>query len=140
MNVVWGIVLIVVSGWWMQVFSAVAPKWAERCGFAEPEADIDPVFHADCRGEAIWDALSLWPMTLAGALLIADHPAWAWIALIGAGQILYFAGRAVSVRIALRRRGVRIGSQRYVTMVYAMMATVAAVAAVTAVMAVQALA
>ena len=35
------------------MLSALAPRIAEKLGLMEPEADVDSVFYADVRGEAI---------------------------------------------------------------------------------------
>ena len=67
------------------------------------------MFWADGRGEATWDAFTLWTLPLAGVLLIVGHEAWTWFGLLGGGMYLYFAGRGILVRLELRRRGHRIG-------------------------------
>ena len=38
-------------------------------GLTETQADVDPAFNADIRGEAIWDTAVLWTLPLAGLLL-----------------------------------------------------------------------
>ena len=72
MNIVWGIVLVLFTlllCWLGQVINAFAPEFAGRIGLAEPEADVDRTFFLDGRGEAIWDALILWTLPVAGILL-----------------------------------------------------------------------
>ena len=76
----------------------------------EAEEDVDATFWADVRGEAAWDALTLWTMVVAGALLVADVDTWAHFGLVGGGMYVYFAGRGLLVRRSLLRHRVRIGS------------------------------
>ena len=112
MNLIWGAILIVftlILCWLGQVINATSPTLAARLGLAEPEADVDPTFYMDGRGEAIWDAMILWTLPVAGILLILNSPFWAYFGLVGGGIYLYFAGRLVVVRLAMQRRGIRIG-------------------------------
>ena len=78
MNVAWGAVVAGLSllCWGGQVLSWLAPKQATRLGLVEAEDDVEPVYWADTRGEAAWDALTMWTMTVAGVLLIIDADAW----------------------------------------------------------------
>ena len=94
MNIIWGVVLILftlILCWLGQVINAIAPNFAAKIGLAEPEADVDPTYFIDGRGEAIWDALILWVLPVAGILLLIDNPAWAYFGLVGAGIYLYFS-------------------------------------------------
>ena len=112
MNIVWGVVLILftlILCWLGQVINATAPKVAAKIGLAEPESDVDPTFFVDGRGEAIWDALILWVLPVAGILLLLDNPYWAYFGLAGGGMYLYFAGRMLIVRLVMQRHGIRIG-------------------------------
>ncbi len=112
MNIIWGAVLIIFTGilcWLGQVINAFSPTLAAKLGLNEPEADVDPTFFVDARGEAIWDALILWTLPAAGLLLIVNHPLWAYFGLVGGGMYLYFAGRLLVVRSMMRRRDIRIG-------------------------------
>lgn len=111
-EIVWGTVLIVftfVLCWLAQVVNALFPDYAIRMGLNEDESDVDPTFFADTRGEAIWDAITLWPLPLAGILLLMNNPHWAYFGLIGGGVYLYFAGRGILVRWVMQRRGIQIG-------------------------------
>lgn len=112
MQLIWGVVLILftlILCWLGQVVNALSPTLAERLGLAEPEADVDPTVYVDGRGEAIWDAFILWTLPVAGVLLVLNHPWWVYFGLIGGGMYLYFAGRMLIVRLAMRRRGIRLG-------------------------------
>lgn len=110
--VLWGLVVAVLSlvCWGGQLLSFLAPQSAVRFGLTEDEAEVEPVFWADARGEALWDILTLWSMAVAGLLLIAGRDAWAYFGLVGGGAYLYFAGRGIIVRLTMKRRGLRIGS------------------------------
>ncbi len=140
MATVWGVVVTVLSSlcWGGQLVSFFAPEVAARWGLTEDEGEVEPAFWADARGEALWDALTLWIMAVAGVLLIVGHDAWAYFGLAGGGAYGYFAGRGIVVRLAMRGRGLRIGSARTVRVglvalaVWGAMATVTIAAAITA--------
>ena len=111
MTVVFGVVVLVLSafGWVGQLLSALAPRLAASIGLTEPESEVDPIFLADVRAEAIWDALSLWTLPVAATLLLFTAPSWPIFGLVGGGMFVYFAGRGIAQRIIMQRRGVRIG-------------------------------
>ncbi len=112
MNIVWGVILFIISsiGYLGQVISAIWPQTAARLGLTEPQADVDPAFYADVRGEAVWDTAVLWTLPLAGLLLLLNNPNWVYFGLVGGGMYLYFAGRGIVVRMVMQRRGIRIGT------------------------------
>lgn len=124
MRTTWGIVVLVLSllGWGGQTISWFAPVTAVRLTLMEAEEDVEPTYWADIRGEALWDLLTLWTMVVAGILLILDEPAWAYFGLVGGGMFVYFAGRGISTRVAMRRRGFRVGSPTNVKLGYALLA------------------
>ena len=112
MNVIWGLVVVVLSllAWVGQTLSWLAPSTAVRWQLMEAEGDVEPTFWADIRAEAFWDALTLWVMPTAGVLLITNVAAWPYFGLVGGGMYLYFAGRGISARLTMTRRGLRVGS------------------------------
>ncbi len=116
MHVFSGIVIVALSMlcWGGQAIVCFAPATGVKLGLAEAEAEVEPTFWADLRGEALWDFLSLWTLVVAGVLLIVDDSAWSYFGLVGGGMYVYFAGRGVATRIAMRRRGLRIGTPRSV--------------------------
>ena len=116
MNVFLGIVVVVLSllCWGGQVIAWLAPATAVKLTLMEAENDVEPAYWADIRGEAAWDALTLWTMVVAGALLIIDNPTWAYFGLIGGGMFVYFGGRGIFTRVAMRRRGFRVGTPQNV--------------------------
>ena len=117
MDVFGGIVLVVLSllAWGGQTISWLKPDTAVKLALMEAEKDVEPTFWADIRGEAAWDALTLWTMPVAGILLIANVDAWAYFGLVGGGMYVYFAGRGLFTRLAMQRRNLRIGSPGSVT-------------------------
>ena len=121
MQIFWGIALVVSSllCWGGQTIVCFAPAIGTRLGLSEKEADVEPAFWADVRGEALWDFLTLWTLLVAGVLLIIDHPAWAYFGLIGGSVYVYFAGRGIFTRVTMQRRGLRIGSPQAVKVVFA---------------------
>jgi len=120
MDIIWGILLIVFGliAWGGQVLSSLTPRIAEKLGLMEPEADVDPVFYADVRGEAKWDSLTLWTLPFAGILIILNSSIWIYFGLVGGSMYLYLAGRAIFTRLALKRKGVRIGKPELLKMYF----------------------
>ena len=113
MYLFWGVILIIFTllvCWLGQTISALSPRLAVKMQLIEPESDVDPAFYADVRGEAIWDTMILWTLPVAGILLILNNALWAYFGLVGGGTYLYLAGRGIAVRLAMRRRGIRIGA------------------------------
>ena len=142
MNIIWGAILIIftlILCWLGQVINASLPTLAARLGVTEPESDVDPTFFVDGRGEAIWDALILWTLPVAGILLILNSPWWAYFGLVGGGMYLYFAGRMIVVRLAMQRRGIRIGKPETVKLYNAVLTLWGLIGVVTIIMAVAAL-
>lgn len=125
--------------WLGQVLNASAPTLAARLGVTEPESDVDPTYFVDGRGEAIWDALILWTLPVAGILLMLNSPWWAYFGLVGGGMYIYFAGRMLVVRLLMRRRGIPIGKPQTVNLYNAILALWGLLAAVTIIMATAAL-
>jgi hypothetical protein len=138
MNIIWGAILIIFTGilcWLGQVINASSPTLAARIGLTEPESDVDPTYFVDGRGEAVWDALILWTLPVAGVLLLIDSPWWVYFGLIGGGMYLYFAGRMLVVRLAMQRHGIRIGKPETVKLYNAVLILWGLLAMVTIIMA-----
>ena len=112
------LLLLSLSAWVGQVLSAVAPALAAKWGLTEPESAVHPAFHADIRAECVWDAFTLWPAVVAAVLLLFGHPSWSIFGLIGGAVYLYFAGRGIAQRVALRRRGFAVGTPSNVRSAY----------------------
>ena len=129
----WGILLTALSllAWGGQVIAWRAPAAAQRLGLMEAQDGVEPAFWADGRGEAAWDSLTLWTMPVAGGLLAADSPGWTYFGLVGGGMYVYFAGRGIFARVAMRRRGLRIGTRQGVRMGLAFLSLWGAVGLVT---------
>lgn len=113
MRIIAGLVLIVLGllAWLGQLLSAVAPRRAQAYGLTEDERAVEPVFWADVRGEAKWDALILWTLPLAGFLLLGDSSAWPEWGLVGGGVYTYFGGRGLFARREMVSRGMAVGSE-----------------------------
>ena len=141
MNIIWGAILTIFSlfGWIGQAITAFSPKAAVKLGLTEPESDVDPTFHADVRGEAIWDTMILWTLPVAGILLMLNNSLWAYFGLVGGGMFLYFAGRGITVRLAMQRHGIRIGMPKTLASIYVFLSLWGVIAVVTIIIAVAAL-
>lgn len=141
MNTIWGVILTIISslGWLGQVISAINPILAAKLGLVEPEADVDPSFYADVRGEAYWDAAILWTLPVAGVLLLLNNTAWVYFGLVGGGMYLYFAGRGIVVRRLMQQRGIRIGKPDSLKVIYIFLALWGIAAGITIVMAIAAI-
>lgn len=142
MNIIWGAVLIIftlILCWLGQITVVLTPNLATRLGLVEPEADVDPVFSADGRGEALWDSLILWTLPVAGILLILNSSWWAYFGLVGGGMYLYFAGRGIAQRLVMQRRGIRIGKPEQQKLFYAVLVLWGLIALITIVIAVMTL-
>ena len=142
MTIIWGVVLILftlILCWLMQAVNMFSPALAAKLGVAEAEDEVDRTFFLDGRGEAIWDALILWTLPVAGILLLFDHQAWAYFGLVGGGMYLYFAGRGLIVRRLMGRQGVRIGKPETVKLYNGVLILWGLIAVATIVMAVDAM-
>ena len=141
MSVIWGVILIIISsiGWLGQVVTALWPAMAIRLDLTESEGEVDPAFHADVRGEALWDSAVLWTLPVAGLLLIVNSPLWVYFGLVGGGMYLYLAGRGIATRLVMQRRGIRIGKPETLKLYYVFLALWGLIAVVTIAMAVAAL-
>ena len=139
MNLLWALVLIVFTlfCWLGQAMTAFVPRAAAKLGLSERESDVDEVFWADIRGEAMWDTLILWTLPVAGLLLLLKNPLWAYFGLVGSGMYLYFAGRGILTRLLMRRRGIRIGYPGTLKLIYMFLAIWGLIAIVTILMAIK---
>ncbi len=138
MNIVWGVILILftlILCWLGQVINATSPTLAAKIGLAEPESDVDPTYFVDGRGEAIWDALILWILPVAGILLLIDNSSWAYFGLVGGGIYLYFSGRMLVVRLLMQRHDIRIGKPETVKLYNAVLVLWGLIAIVTVIFA-----
>lgn len=133
MEVFWGVVLVLLGllCWGGQLVSWLAPATAARLSLAEAEEDVEPAVWADFRGEAAWDALSLWTIVVAGVLLILGQEAWAYFGLVGGGAYVYFGGRGILSRQAMQRRGFRFGSRENVVIGFVFLAIWGVMGAIT---------
>lgn len=106
-------VVTLVSGliaWVGQILAWLAPSVAVRLGVLEPENEFDPTLRIVERyAMGPSDAALAWMLPLSAALMLLDHAAWPYLALIGAGVFLYFSAVTSLSRIYLRRNGLKVG-------------------------------
>ncbi len=142
MEPLWGVLVIITTliAWLGQLASAYSPPTPAHLGMAPESEEADLCVRADMHGEAIWGALSLWPLPLAGLLLVIGSPWWAHVALIGAALLLYFAGHGITVRLVMHARHIPIGPPASIASHYISLALWALIALVTMVMALSELA
>ena len=133
MTMAWGLAVLVLSllAWLGQIIAWRWPETAVRLSLREADADLEPVYGVDVKGEAIWDVLILWTLPLAAVLLILDEPTWALFGLLGGGVYLYYAGRGIITRALMQERGFRIGSTQNVRLGYLFLGLWGAMAIVT---------
>ncbi|MBA4393547.1 MAG: hypothetical protein C0407_08345 [Desulfobacca sp.] len=81
----------------------------------------------------------IWILPVAGILLLLNNPLWAYFGLVGGGVYLYFAGRGIAVRLAMQRRGIRIGKPGTLKVAYAALIVWGLIAVVTIALATAAL-
>ena len=112
MQIFFGLVVLALSvlAWGGQTISWLKPDLGVKWSLMEAEKDVEPTYWADIRGEAAWDGFTLWTMVVTGILLIIDNSAWPYFGLVGGGMFVYFAGRGILTRLAMQRRGLRIGA------------------------------
>ena len=113
MQIFFGLVVVALSllAWGGQTISWLNPDLGVKWSLMEAEDDVEPTYWADIRGETVWDGFTLWTMVVAGILLIIDNSAWPYFGLVGGGMFVYFAGRGILTRLAMQRRGLRIGAR-----------------------------
>ncbi len=108
-----GIVVIVVGllVWIGQSLSFLAPDVATRIGLNSPEEEMDQsLYIIETKANGLSDMLLTWLFPLSGLLMILDHKAWPFIALIGSGIYIYFALLTIFTRVFLKKRGKDVGS------------------------------
>lgn len=113
MRVAFGLIGLVLSllAWGGQIIAWMNPVLAQRLSLSGDAAHEDAGFSADGRGEARWDAFTLWVMPVAAILWMIEAPRWPEAALIGGAIYLYFGGRGILSRRALLDAGVPIGTR-----------------------------
>ncbi len=77
------------------------------------------------------ETLTLWTMVVAGVLLIADASSWVYFGLVGARHYLILRRPDHLHRVAMQRRGLRIGAPQNVRLGYIFGAVWAATALIT---------
>ena len=117
MSIAAGVLLVILGliAWGGQLLSTLSPGLAARLGLQESEENVEPVFHADARGEALWDTFTLWPLIVAGALLIGGSSNWAPFGLVGGAIYVYFGGRGILTRREMIKREFRVGEPKDVS-------------------------
>jgi hypothetical protein len=96
--------------WLGQSLAFLAPSIAVSLGVLEPEEELDATLYVvEARAMGLSDMLMGWMLPLSALLMIVGHPAWPYLALIGAGVFIYFSAVIILNRIYLKRGGKRVG-------------------------------
>ena len=82
---------------------------AQRLGLQENPGRVDPLFTRLEVWTARWDLIAMWPLPVAGVLILVDHSWWPYVAMIGGGAAFDTGGREIVKGIGLRDHGVTIG-------------------------------
>jgi len=137
MNLIWGIILVSVTlkCWIGQIIIAFSPKIAVKIRIIENESDVNQTFFSEKRGEAIWDAISLWTLPFAGILLILNNTLWVYFSLIGGSIYLFFVGRGISSQLTMQRHGNHIGLTKKLKVKYLILILWGVIAIITIIMA-----
>ncbi len=102
-----------------QALSFFAPDLATKTGLNSPEEDIDQTLYIiETKANGLSDILLTWMFPLSGLLMILNHPAWPFLALVGSGVYLYFACLTIFCRYFLQRHGKKAGSPKDVNVAY----------------------
>ena len=138
MNLIWGIILVSITlkCWIGQIIIAFSPKVAAKINIIGDESDLNHTFFANMRGEAIWDAISLWTLPVAGILLILNNTLWTYFGLVGGGMYLYFVGRNIASHLIMQRHGIKIGTTKKLKLKYLILALWGLIAIITIILAV----
>ena len=108
-----GLVVIAVGllVWIGQSLSFLAPDIATRIGLNSPEEEMDEsLYIIETKANGLSDMLLTWLFPLSGLLMIFDHKAWPFMALVGSGIYIYFALLTIFTRVFLKKRGKDVGS------------------------------
>ena len=108
-----GIFVIVVGllVWIGQSLSFLAPDIATKIGLNSPEEEMDQsLYIIETKANGLSDMLLTWLFPLSGLLMIFDHKAWPFLALVGSGIYIYFALLTIFTRVFLKKRGKDVGS------------------------------
>ena len=93
-----------------QVVSIINFPLAQRLGLQEKSDRADALFSVLETWAARWDTIWLWTLPAASILMLVDHPAWPYAALIGGGAMVDTGGREAAKFLGLKQHGVRLGS------------------------------
>ncbi len=116
-----GIIVIILGllVWVGQTLSFLAPAIATRIGLNSPEQEMDQsLYIIETKANGLSDIILTWIFPLSGLLMIFDHKAWPFLALIGSGIYLYFALLTIFSRYFLQQRGMKVGSLSDVKIAY----------------------
>lgn len=113
------VTLLGLIAWGGQTLVCLAPAWATRWRLNDRPEDCDPAFYADEQGQAVWDALTLWILPVAGLLYLGQSAGWPYWGLPAGAIYVYFGGAGIAKRLAQQRGQIRIGSRAMIVLSYA---------------------
>ncbi len=113
MTTLLGIVVIIVGllVYIGQGLSFFAPALATKIGLNDPPEEMDEsLYIIETKANGLGDLILAWVLPISGLLMILDHAAWTYLALIGSGIYIYFALLTIFCRIYLKRYGKKVGN------------------------------
>lgn len=111
MKILFSVITVVIGLLYLgQLISVVNIELAQKLGLQEDPAKADPLSACLEIWTARWDLVWLWPLAVAGALMLTNHPWWPYVALVGGGATVDAGGREAAKVLGLKERGVSIGT------------------------------
>lgn len=108
-------VVVLVAGliaWIGQSVAFLAPGVAVGLGLLEPEEEIDRSLRIiEAKAMGFVDMSLGWTLPASALLMLLNHPAWPYLALLGAGVFIYFSALFILSRVYLKRAGRKVGRQ-----------------------------
>ena len=94
-----------------QLISTVDFGLAQKLGLQEGNEATEPLYRRLELNTARWDLVVLWTLPCAGALMLAGHEWWPFLALVAGGVHVDTAGRETAKVLGLAKEGVKTGTR-----------------------------
>jgi hypothetical protein len=112
-RIIFGIMCLIAGLLYLgQLISVANVRLAQGLGLQESPEHTDPLSSHLELWTARWDLWVLWTLPAAGILMLIEHWAWPYAAMIGGGAFVDAGGREAAKVLGLKDQDVRVGSQR----------------------------